>query len=146
MRYIKPDISERTALMVSRISVIAFGLFALWLALDKTSVYDLMVDSWSILLATLFVPLTGGIWWKKGNESGCLASITVGFITWQILLVASPDLPADLMAVPFAVLAFVTVSLFTQRRTPPKPLLDERENVVNFSRRVGTDIFYKDQP
>ena len=146
MRYIKPDISERTALMVSRISVIAFGLFALWLALDKTSVYDLMVDSWSILLATLFVPLTGGIWWKKGNESGCLASIIVGFISWQILLLASPDLPADLMAVPFAVLAFVTVSLFTQRRTPPKPLLDEKGDIVNFSRRVGTDIFYKDQP
>jgi len=62
------------------------------------------------------------------------------------LLLASPDLPADLMAVPFAVLAFVTVSLFTQRRTPPKPLLDEKGDVVNFSRRVGTDIFYKDQP
>ena len=50
MRYIKPD-KRAHSHMVSRISVIAFGLFALWLALDKTSVYDLMVDSWSILTA-----------------------------------------------------------------------------------------------
>ena len=141
MRFIKQDISERTALLISRVSVFVFGLFALWLALDKTSVYDLMIDSWSVLLATLFVPLTGGIWWKKGNESGCLASIIVGFVSWQILLATSPDLPADLLAVPFAALAFVTVSLFTQRSTPPKPLRDGRGKLVAFSKRVGTEIF-----
>ncbi len=143
MRFIKQDASERTALLISRISVLVFGLFALWLALDKTSVYDLMVDSWSVLLATLFVPLTGGIWWKKGNESGCLASIVVGFVSWQILLVTSPSLPADLLAVPFAALAFVTVSLFTQRSTPPRPLRDGQGRLVAFSKRVGTDIFDK---
>ncbi len=143
MRFIKQDTSERTALLISRVSVLVFGLFALWLALDKTSVYDLMVDSWSVLLATLFVPLTGGIWWKKGNESGCLASIIVGFVSWQILLVTSPDLPADLLAVPFAALAFVMVSLFTQRSAPPKPLRDGQGELVAFSKRVGTDIFDK---
>ena len=143
MRFIKQDTSERTALLTSRVSVLVFGLFALWLALDKTSVYDLMVDSWSVLLATLFVPLTGGIWWKKGNESGCLASIIVGFVSWQILLVTSPDLPADLLAVPFAALAFVMVSLFTQRSAPPKPLRDGQGELVAFSKRVGTDIFDK---
>ena len=143
MRFIKQDASERTALLISRISVLVFGLFALWLALDKTSVYDLMVDSWSVLLATLFVPLTGGIWWKKGNESGCLASIVVGFVSWQILLVISPSLPADLLAVPFAALAFVTVSLFTQRSAPPRPLRDGQGELVAFSKRVGTDIFDK---
>ncbi len=143
MRFIKQDTSERTALLISRVSVLIFGLFALWLALDKTSVYDLMVDSWSVLLATLFVPLTGGIWWRKGNESGCLASIIVGFVSWQILLVTSPDLPADLLAVPFAALAFVMVSLFTQRSAPPKPLRDGQGELVAFSKRVGTDIFDK---
>ena len=143
MRYIKQDISERSALLISRISVLVFGLFSLFLALDKTSVYDLMVDSWSILLATLFVPLTGGIWWKKGNESGCLASIIVGIVTWQILLVTSPNLPADLLAVPFAALAFVTVSLLTRRSAPPKPLRDAQGKLVNFSNRVGADIFDK---
>tara|TARA_B100000674_G_scaffold137309_2_gene106982 strand:- start:1515 stop:2972 length:1458 start_codon:yes stop_codon:yes gene_type:complete len=143
MRFIKQDASERTALLISRISVLVFGLFALWLALDKTSVYDLMVDSWSVLLATLFVPLTGGIWWKKGNESGCLASIVVGFVSWQILLVISPSLPADLLAVPFAALTFVTVSLFTQRSAPPRPLRDGQGELVAFSKRVGTDIFDK---
>lgn len=143
MRYVKQDVSERTTLIISRASVLAFGLFALWLALDKTSVYDLMVDSWSVLLATLFVPLTGGIWWKKGNESGCIASIIVGFVSWQILLVVSPDLPADLLAVPFAALAFVAVSLFTRHSTPPKPLRNGQGELLAFSKRLGTEIFDK---
>jgi Na+/proline symporter len=143
MRYVKQDVSERTTLIISRASVLAFGLCALWLALDKTSVYDLMVDSWSVLLATLFVPLTGGIWWKKGNESGCIASIIVGFVSWQILLVVSPDLPADLLAVPFAALAFVAVSLFTRHSTPPKPLRNGQGELLAFSKRLGTEIFDK---
>lgn len=137
LRYVKPDISEETTLKVSRISVVVFGLFALWLALDKTSVYDLMVDSWSVLLATLFVPLTGGIWWSKGNGPGCLASIGVGFISWQVFLVIAPELPADLLAVPFAALSFVVVSLLTAKTSPARPLVDDQGRPLEYTRRLG---------
>lgn len=137
LRYVKPDISEETTLKVSRISVVVFGLFALWLALDKTSVYDLMVDSWSVLLATLFVPLTGGIWWSKGNGPGCLASIGVGFVSWQVFLVIAPELPADLLAVPFAALSFVVVSLLTAKTSPARPLVDDQGRPLEFKRRLG---------
>ncbi len=137
LRYVKPDISEETTLKVSRISVVVFGLFALWLALDKTSVYDLMVDSWSVLLATLFVPLTGGIWWSKGNGPGCLASIGVGFVSWQVFLVIAPELPADLLAVPFAALSFVVVSLLTAKTSPARPLVDDQGRPLEYTRRLG---------
>jgi Na+/proline symporter len=104
--------------------VAACGLFALVLALHRTSVYDLMVDSWSVLLATLFVPLTAGIWWRRTNGPGALASIVTGFVSWLMLLRLTPTLPADLLAVPFALTALVVISLATGRTTPPKPLID----------------------
>ncbi len=141
LRFFKPDVDERTALNTSRLSVVVFGLFALWLAMDKTSVYDLMVDSWSVLLATLFVPLTAALWWSKGNGPGCLSSIIVGFLSWQVFLRLTPDLPADLLAVPIAALAFVIVSLLTQRASPPRPLSDEEGHTLDYSNRLGTLIF-----
>lgn len=144
LRYFKPDVDERTALFVSRAAVVVFGLFALWLALDTATVYELMVDSWSILLATLFVPLTAGLWWKKGNGPGCLSSIIVGFICWQAFLVFLPAWPADLLAVPFAGLAFVVVSLASQSRVPPRPLRDDQGRVLAYKNRLGALIFDKD--
>lgn len=144
LRYFKPDADERTALLVSRGAVVVFGLFALWMALDKATVYDLMVDSWSILLATLFVPLTAGLWWPRGNGPGCLAAIIVGFITWQLFLIVTPDWPADLAAVPFAAVAFVGVSLATQRQNPPRPLRDENGNELAYEKRLGAAFFDKD--
>ncbi len=124
LRWFRPDVSEATSLRVSRGAVAACGLFALVLALHRTSVYDLMVDSWSVLLATLFVPLTAGIWWRRTNGPGALASIVTGFVSWLMLLRLTPTLPADLLAVPFALTALVVISLATGRTTPPKPLID----------------------
>ena len=61
LRYFKPDAEERSSLRVTRLSVLLLGALSLLLALRTASVYDLMVDSWSVLLASLFVPLTAGL-------------------------------------------------------------------------------------
>lgn len=124
LRWLHPQASEQLSLTVSRASVAICGLIALGLALQRTSVYDLMVDSWSILLATLFVPLTAGIWWRRTNAPGALASILVGFVAWIAMLYLTPDWPADLFAVPFAVAALLIVSLATGNASPPTPLRD----------------------
>ncbi len=125
LRHFRPNASEATCLLVSRLAVVLFGLFALVLALHRTSVYDLMVDSWSVLLATLFVPLTAGIWWARANSAGSLASILVGGGAWLILLQMTDTWPADLLAVPFALVALIIVSLATGTSQPAIGLVDE---------------------
>ena len=137
VRFFKPASSDRTSLKTTRVAVLVLGIAALTLALHKSTVYDLIVDSWSILLATLFVPLTAGIWWKRANGRGALAAILTGFFSWQILLVATPDLPADLAAVPFALAALILVSLTTSAQSPPQPLRDEDGTILPFSNRLG---------
>ena len=99
------------------------------------------MDSWSVLLASLFVPLTSGIWWPRSNGPGAVAAIFVGLISWQILRFATPGLPADLLAVPFAAAALVLVSLATRGRTPPQPLIDERGEKLAFRNRLGLSFF-----
>lgn len=137
LRWLRPDVSETTCLRVSRLSVVSCGLIALVLALHRTSVYDLMVDSWSILLATLFVPLTAGIWWRRANGPGALAAIGVGFVSWLVLMRVAPTWPADLLAVPFALVALAVVSLVTATATPPRPLTDAEGRELAVRDRVG---------
>ena len=137
LRYFKPDAEERSALRLTRWSVLLLGAVSLLLALRTASVYDLMVNSWSVLLASLFVPLTAGLWWPKSNGPGALASIGVGLCAWQVLGMLSADLPADLLAVPFSALALVIVSLLTQKKAPPQPLLDDEGRPLAYKNRLG---------
>ena len=135
LKFLKPDVSEKTILRVSRWSVPVLGLFALYLAFAANTIYSLMVDSWSILLATLFVPLTAGIWWKRANTSGCLASMVAGFLSWMLFLEVFPDLPADLLAVPVAAAALVAATILSKEA--PLPLCDESGNRIQTEGRIG---------
>ena len=49
----------------------------------------------------------------------------------------SADLPADLLAVPFSALALVIVSLLTQKKAPPQPLLDAEGRPLSYENRLG---------
>jgi Na+/proline symporter len=124
VRYFRPNAEERTILLVCRVCIPVLGLLSLYLALVHNTVYTLMVDSWSILLATLFVPLTAGIWWSGANRLGAQAGMLSGAAAWVLLLKAAPEMPADLLAVPVSALFLVAVSGATRRSCPPVPLAD----------------------
>jgi len=143
LRYLKPNARDKTTVRISRISVIVCGLVSILLALQSGSVYDLMVNSWSVLLATLFVPLTAGLWWSKANNAGCLASIVIGFLSWQLFPLILQDLPADLLAVGPAAIALISVSLITQKNVPPVPLTDSSGNQIDLRNRFGLSFFDK---
>jgi SSS family solute:Na+ symporter len=135
--YFTDDLTEAKKLFICRLSVPILGIFSLYLALSKNTIYSLMVDSWSVLLATLFVPLTAGIWWSRANHMGALSSMIVGGISWQVFRWITPDLPADLIAVPFALVALGIVSLVTSSSHPPKALQDLSGNALTYDNRLG---------
>jgi solute:Na+ symporter, SSS family len=137
LKHFYPSVDARTQLLVCRVTIPILGIISLYLALAHNTIYSLMVDSWSILLATLFVPLTAGIWWSRANRPGALAAMILGAITWLIMLKATPDLPADLLAVPIAAVALVIVSLATARTIPPLPLRDTEDRELAYTDRLG---------
>lgn len=137
VRFFKPDTDERQILRICRLSVPVLGMFSLYLALAHNTVYSLMVDSWSILLATLFVPLTAGIWWPRANLAGALSAMLAGLVSWLIFMKVFPSMPADLLAVPVGILALIIVSLATTEQNAPRPLRDTIGNHLNFRNRLG---------
>ena len=110
-----PGMSAERLLAAIRWSVLLFGLLGLVTALAFQAVYDLMVNSWSGLMVTLFTPLTLGLYWKRTNSIGACTSIIVGLVSWLFLSSVQQSYPSDLIATVIGVLVLVVVSSLTQQ-------------------------------
>jgi SSS family transporter len=114
----KKDTSERYVLRVIRWTVLGTALLSLAIALYFQNVYELMVNSWAVLLVSLFAPLTAGLYWKKANGPAAVTSIIVGFAAWILFAYVQSEYPADLLATALAALSLVVVTLATSKRVP----------------------------
>jgi len=91
------------------------GLMAMYLAYSPppliTQFYSAAIG---LLTASLFVPVMAGLWWKKTNLAGGIASMAVGFVVYLFFQFSYwvPPLSAILIALPASVLAMVIGSRF----------------------------------
>ena len=91
-------------------------------------------------LRTFRVPFnfaTQSVWWSRANAPGALSAVFVGLVAWLAFYSFTPDLPGDLLAVPFAAVALVVVSLATAQRTPPRALVDADNRPLSLQNRFG---------
>lgn len=114
-----PQLSERWVLSICRLSVLGIGAIALVLALVFSSVYALMVASWSVLLVSLVVPLLGGLLSSRADERAAIAAIVVGLVSWGLLSALLDTLPADLLAFGLSLMSYL--GLAYARRADPEP-------------------------
>lgn len=77
---IHPQTTDKELVLVSRICVVIFSLFAVYLALSLDMVYMLLALGFDLIMATLFAPMTLGLYWKKANEYGAVAAIVTGAV------------------------------------------------------------------
>ena len=78
----KPQASDRLRLLVTRAAIPVFGSIAIYVALEVKLVYDLIIDANSVMLVCVVVPFVVGVWWRRANPTGALASMAMGFLTW----------------------------------------------------------------
>ena len=135
--FFRPEASDNDSLAWARWSVPVIGLISLGVALKADEIFDLMLSSFEMPLVSLFAPFTAGIWWKRANASGALASMVVGPIAWILCLAFYPDLPAELIGLGVSVVSLLVVSLATQEADPPKRLTDRNGNELAYSNRLG---------
>lgn len=79
-----PKITDKQLLWISRYSVLLVSAIALFMALRRGNIYELVGEAASVGLVSLFVPLTAGLFWKKANSRGAIASIISGLAVWMI--------------------------------------------------------------
>lgn len=117
---LKPDMSEKTEMWLSRIFSIILPLGALFIALYIKNAYSVLMFSWSFYAAAAGLPAFAGLFWRKATKAGILSALIGGFtvtIGWE--LAGKPfGLGAALPGVITCGVLLVVVSLLTYKKHP----------------------------
>ncbi len=77
-------LDEKEKVKWTRIWVSIIGAVAIIIAVTASTIYELGVLAWSLLLVGLFAPFAFGMYWKKTNQYGGVAAFIGGFLAWAI--------------------------------------------------------------
>lgn len=85
---IKPmrkNMTDKQLLLTMRLAVVFVTVCSVIFATMQASIYELVSQSSAISLVSLFVPLVGGLYWKRANNIGAITSMIIGFIVWLFI-------------------------------------------------------------
>ena len=77
------ELPDQARLHLIRYGIIAIAAIALFVAIQKGNIYEIVGSSYSITLVAAFVPLAAGLYIKKANALGALFAMTFGTLSWQ---------------------------------------------------------------
>ncbi len=140
---VKRDPPAKLTLLVARLTIPVCGIVAVVVALKIQVVFDLMVDANILGLAAIIVPFIMGMWWKKANRTGALASMAAGISAWLLTLYIAPALPADFIGLAASLITMLVVTPLTQKFDPPRELRDTDGNPVEMKDRLGILPLFK---
>lgn len=117
-RFINPNAGERRTLVVSRIIVVALGLFALAQAAHFESILRAALYAYTVYGAAVTPAVMAVFFWKRANAAGAVSSIVAGTVVtvaWNLAGIAWLD--AVYPAVAASLVGLVGVSLLTPAPT-----------------------------
>jgi len=79
-RFINPEAGEKTMLLVSRLTSVSAGIIGTLLAMSLPSVISALEIFYSLLSASLFVPLVWGLYRSRPGTKTCLLAITASVL------------------------------------------------------------------
>ena len=72
------DEDSKRLLLISRIVTVVLGLLALWMALNFKAIIGMLLMSYTLYAAGVFIPVVGGLYWKRATSAGAVAAILGG--------------------------------------------------------------------
>ena len=84
-RWLRPDASDRSVVLVSKGSIIVVGIVGVTIAvLNPPGIFGLIVDTFSFMGCAFLPGYVCAVWWKKANSTGMLASMISGSCVAQL--------------------------------------------------------------
>lgn len=111
------EVSDARLLRIMRINVVVVAVASALMAMWQSNIYELVAQSSTLTLVSLFVPLTAGIYWKQASTNGALAAIVAGMGVWIACEVAGTHIPPLLYGL-FASLLGQLVGTWWRPRRP----------------------------
>jgi SSS family solute:Na+ symporter/sodium/proline symporter len=129
VRYISPEASNKRVLIVSRLTVVLLGCWALYQALYAESILEKMLYAYTIYSAALTPVILAAFYSKRVTAWGAVAAITTGTVVtlvWDQPFVKHlfPPILAERDAIFPALIAAVSVMIVVSLITP-KPRLEQ---------------------
>lgn len=109
--------TDRQFLVMTRVVVVLFALLVTWYAIHTDeSIHGMVENAYKVTLATAFVPLAFGLYWKRASTQGALVSIVAGLAVWVLLEIVAPeaDVPPHFAGMLAGVVGMVVGSLAPQ--------------------------------
>ena len=109
-----PDQSDKQFLFMMRAVVLVFTALVTLFALNSaSSIFQMVENAYKVTLVAAFVPLVFGMFWKRANSHGALASIILGLTSWIALEIFAPEgyWPPQLVGVLLSLAGMIFFSL-----------------------------------
>lgn len=133
-RYFGKNVSEKTAMLVARITVVLIAVVGVVIAWNPdSSIFKIVSFAWAGFGAAFGPVVLLSLFWRRMNAKGALAGMLTGGVmvfVWKFLVrpnVAVLDIYELLPAFILALVAIVVVSLIT--KAPSKEICDEFDEV-----------------
>jgi SSS family transporter len=99
-RQFHPHQSDQQELRAMRVTVLVFSALVLCyaIAMQGTSIYEMVSGAYQVPLVGAFVPLLFGLYWPRATTQGAIFAIVLGLLTWLMFLAtpAGEQFPAQL--------------------------------------------------
>lgn len=136
-QFFKLKVSEKTAMLVARITVIVIAIIGIVIAWDpNSSVFQIVSFAWAGFGAAFGPVVLTALFWKRTTKWGAFAGILAGGVmvfVWKFIvrpLGGALDIYELLPAFIVALAAIIIVSLIDQK--PSQEIIDEFESVKTF--------------
>lgn len=116
LRPFVPHMSDRQFLLTLRVILVTFTLAALLFALNsRSTMYEMVQNAYKVTLVGAFVPLAAGLYWRRANTAGAVASILLGLVSWALMEAFGADSiwPPQIVGLGGALIGMLAGSLAT---------------------------------
>ena len=115
------NFSSKKSLRMSQLTVLVIGIAAVLIAQHLTNVLELMLLSYAFMVSGLFVPVVGGLFWRRSSNTGAILAMLVGGSVTSGLVLADISLPyqldANVFGISAAALVFAVGSILIPDKT-----------------------------
>lgn len=120
--YFGSRLKDKYFLLILRGNIVAVALIATVMAQWKTNIYELVAGASILLLVSLFVPLTAGLYWKRASEMGALMSIVFGMFAYLVFEMIELPIYAHIPALGVSAVAMIVGTLIFPKNKYHAPL------------------------
>ncbi|WP_051263228.1 sodium:solute symporter family protein [Tuberibacillus calidus] len=107
-------IEEKSALKVTRITLVVIGVLSTIAAIFTPSIMDLLLVTMHIFAGATFIPILCGLYWKRANSIGAMSGMVMGGVSTIISEIIHTSTDPVIIGILFSIIGIVLGSILSK--------------------------------